>query len=191
MNTIVLMRHGETDANRNTVVQGRMDNPLNEEGRAQARRTGRFLARTGEKFDLVATSPLSRAKETAFLVASEFPLSPEIQVVPELTERHFGDYDGKKIDEEYARLVHSDAIPNMEKNAELEGRVEAALRNLCSEHPGERILAVVHSHVIKSVLVRLLPGFTYTSYLFNCSLNYLAFEDGVFTVLAHNVNPLS
>jgi len=68
--------------------------------------------------------------------------------------------------------------------------VEAALRGICEDHPGKRILAVVHSHVIKSVLVRLLPGFRYSSYLFNCSLNFLSYENGVFTVLAHNVNPL-
>lgn len=190
MTTIVLMRHGETDANRNAIVQGRTDNPLNEEGRAQARRTGLFLAKKGEVFDLVVSSPLSRARESARLVVSGFPFPTEVRVVPELTERHFGDYDGRKLDEEYFRLVNSDSIPHMEKNAVLEARVEAALRTLCEENPGKRILAVVHSHVIKSVLVRLLPGFRYSSYLFNCSLNYLSFEDGVFTVLAHNVNPL-
>lgn len=190
MNTIVLMRHGETDANRNTIVQGRTDNPLNAEGRAQARKTGLFLAQRREVFDLVVSSPLSRALESARLVVSGFPVSQEVRVIPELTERHFGDYDGKKLDEEYFRLVNSDAIPHMEKNAVLEARVDAALRAVCEANPGTRILAVVHSHVIKSVLVRLLPGFRYSSYLFNCSLNYLSYENGVFTVLAHNVNPL-
>ncbi|HOW38587.1 MAG TPA: phosphoglycerate mutase family protein, partial [Bacillota bacterium] len=64
MNTICLMRHGETDANKKFIVQGRMDNPLNDYGRFQAKRTGEYLVRNHEEFDLVVSSPLKRAYET-------------------------------------------------------------------------------------------------------------------------------
>ncbi len=78
----------------------------------------------------------------------------------------------------------------MEKNRDLEMRVFRALKTLCDRNPDKKILVVVHSHVIKAVLVKLLPDFTYTSYLFNCSLNYLSYDNGEFQVLAHNINPL-
>jgi broad specificity phosphatase PhoE len=190
MNTIVLMRHGETYANKKLIIQGRMDNPLNDTGRAQARQTGAFLKQRGEQFDVIVTSPLSRAWETAKIVSSELGYRKAVQTEPELVERNFGDFDGKKIDENYARVVVLDMIPNMEKNAVLETRVEQALRTLCETNPGKKILVVTHSHVIKSCLVRLVPGFIYTSYLFNCSLNYLTYDQGTFAVLSHNVNPL-
>lgn len=190
MNTICLMRHGETDANKKFIVQGRMDNPLNDYGRFQAKRTGEYLVRNHEEFDLVVSSPLKRAYETAKLVVAEFHSPKVILINSDLTERNFGDYDGKKIDEEYARLVTTDQIPNMEKNRDLESRVLHALQVLCDKNPEKKILVVVHSHVIKAVLVQLLPAFTYTSYLFNCSLNYLSYDQGSFQVLAHNINPL-
>jgi uncharacterized phosphatase len=191
MNTICLMRHGETDANKKFIVQGRMDNPLNDYGREQAKRTGQYLVRNHEEFDLVVSSPLKRAFETARLIVAEFSVPKPILVNSDMIERNFGDFDGKKIDEEYAKLVITDQIPNMEKNLDLENRVLNGLKSLCEKYPDRKILVVVHSHVIKAVLVRLLPDFTYTSYLFNCSLNYLAYDKGNFTVLAYNINPFN
>jgi broad specificity phosphatase PhoE len=183
------MRHGETDANHKLIVQGRMDNPLNEYGRLQAKRTAEYLIKNHERFDLVVSSPLKRAYETAKIMVDHFDFPKQVLINSQLTERNFGDYDGKQIDDTYARLVVSDTIPNMEKNADLENRVLTALQTLCESHPEKKILVVAHSHVIKAILVKLLPDFTYTSYLFNCSLNYLSFDEGKFQVIAHNINP--
>lgn len=191
MNTICMMRHGETDANKKFIVQGRMDNPLNDNGKDQAQRTASYLRKNHEEFDLIVSSPLRRAYDTARFIVAEYGSNKPILVNSNLTERNFGDYDGKKIDDEYSRLVTTDQIPNMEKNKDLENRVMTALKELCERYPDKKILVVVHSHVIKSVLVHLLPEFTYTSYLFNCSLNYLSYDQGVFQVLAYNINPLN
>jgi len=191
MNTICLMRHGETDANKKFIVQGRMDNPLNDYGRLQAKRTAEYLIQNHENFDLVVSSPLKRAYETAKIMVDLFSSPKQILINSQLTERNFGDYDGKTIDDAYSKLVVSDQIPNMEKNVDLENRVLNALKNLCEKHPDKKILVVVHSHVIKAVLVKLLPDFTYTSYLFNCSLNYLSYDRGEFQVIANNINPFN
>jgi broad specificity phosphatase PhoE len=184
------MRHGETNANKQLIIQGRMDNPLNDTGRIQARQTGAFLKRKGEQFDFVVASPLKRALETAEIVVSELGFHKAVQTDLDLMERNFGDYDGKPLDDEYMKLVVIDKIPNMEINAMLIKRVDNALRTLCETHPNQKILVVTHSHVIKACLVRPVPGFLFTSFLFNCSLNYLTYDQGTFQILAHNVNPL-
>ena len=66
--TIVLVRHGETDWNRDNRFQGHADPPLNDNGRAQARSLASELsART---YEAAYTSPLRRAYETAAIVAA-------------------------------------------------------------------------------------------------------------------------
>lgn len=189
MNEIYLVRHGETDANRNYVVQGRMDNPLNEYGKKQAHETGEYFVLHNIKFDLVISSPLKRAFETAKIINQAMKTSKPIIVHQDLIERNFGDYDGQKITDEYADLVKHGAIPHMELNPDLEDRIFGALKELCLKYPNKRMLIVTHSHVIKAVLVHLVPDFTYNSYLFNCSINRLLYKSRKFQSIEHNVNP--
>lgn len=191
VNDLILIRHAETDANRNYVVQGRFDNPLNEYGIRQAEQTGMFLKNRGEKFDLVFSSPLKRAFNTAKLILQGMQRSKPIIVHQNLIERNFGDYDGQKINDEYADLIRKGNIPHMEQNIDLEHRVFDTLTEICEKFPDRRILIVTHSHVIKAILVRLIPGFTYNSYLSNCSVNYLKYDQGEFTVDRYNINPFS
>ena len=190
MNMLCLMRHGETDANKKLIVQGRINNPLNETGKIQAQQAGKFLINAHENFDMIVSSPLVRALETANIIALAYGLNQQVLIWPDFTERDFGDFDGRVIDNEYAKRVVFDEIPHMEKNHDLENRIKNGLTALCQAYPNRKILIVAHSHVIKALLVNLLPEFTYTSYLFNCSLNYLKYEDGKYSVIAHNVNPL-
>jgi len=190
MNILYLMRHGETDANRNFIVQGRMDNPLNQTGMDQAKKTGDYLKANQEHFDLIVSSPLKRAYDTARIICKVLGDQKTVLTQFALTERNFGDFDGKKIDAEYAQKVVNDEIPNMEHNAELEERVFGALKDLCLHYPNKKLLIVAHSHVIKAVLVHLIPNFTYTSYLANCSINQLSYDGVSFKAIAHNINPL-
>lgn len=190
MTNICIIRHGETDANRNFIVQGRMDNPLNKNGIEQARKTGLYLRDNHETFDVFITSPLKRAFDTAKIIAQTLGQSKPVNINFDLIERNFGDYDGKQIDEDYQRLILSDAIPNIEKNHILENRVIGALDVIVRKYEGKNVLIVAHSHVIKAILIKFLPGFTYTSFLANCSINLLTWDNGVYTVLRHNINPL-
>ncbi|MBN2504736.1 MAG: histidine phosphatase family protein [Bacilli bacterium] len=191
MNELILVRHGETDQNRDFIVQGRIDNPLNDTGITQAKKTGAYLKAKNTNFDLVFSSPLIRAVDTAKLIAEVMDFSQSVIIDKNFIERNFGDFDGHKITSEYAAMIKEESIPNMEKHQDLERRVFEALKSVCQTYPDKRILIVTHSHVIKALLVRLVPEFTYTSYLANCSVNYLHYSQGDFSVLKYNVNPLN
>ena len=92
---IYLMRHGETDLNRALKMQGSVDEPLNENGRAQAAAAGEKIRQLGLKFDHVITSPLDRARETADL-ATGMERS-RVEIDPRIREMEYGPYEGKRI----------------------------------------------------------------------------------------------
>lgn len=190
MNIIYMIRHGETDANKNFIVQGRMDNPLNQNGINQAKKTGEYLKEKNEHFDLIVASPLKRAYDTAKIICNTLGDQKTVLTHSGFIERNFGDFDGKRIDAEYSSKVINDQIPNMEKNEELEKRIFGALNELCARYPDKKILIVAHSHVIKAILVRLLKDFTYTSFLSNCSINIINHNAGRYLVENYNINPL-
>lgn len=89
--TIYLVRHGETDWNRDRRWQGHTDVALNEAGRRQARELAEALRDAG--LTHASSSDLSRARETAQIVASTLGLS-EVSVDPRLRERAFGVFEG-------------------------------------------------------------------------------------------------
>lgn len=92
---IYLIRHGETDLNKHKILQGRSDHELNEYGRELARVTGKALKDV--PFDLVFTSPLKRAKETAQILISENEMAVKPTIIEEdrIQEISFGDFEGK------------------------------------------------------------------------------------------------
>jgi probable phosphoglycerate mutase len=104
--TIYFIRHGETDWNRDRRYQGQRDIPLNETGRAQARRNGEtlraFLPAIREAGFLA--SPLSRARETMEIVRSALDLPPEgYETDPRLMELSYGAWEGALQDDLRAR----------------------------------------------------------------------------------------
>lgn len=91
---LYLIRHGETDLNKQKILQGRSDYALNDYGRRLARLTGQALKNV--KFDVAYTSPLSRAKETAEILLRENQVSNPVLVEEErIQEISFGDFEGK------------------------------------------------------------------------------------------------
>ncbi|XMB72456.1 histidine phosphatase family protein [Mycoplasmatota bacterium WC30] len=190
MNDIILMRHAQTEANKNFIVQGRMDNPLNEDGIRQAFKTGVYFKENKVSFDMVISSPLKRAYATIKLVNKGMVLKRPIVLDKGLIERNFGDYDGKEINDDYYWMIKRGLVPNMETNEVLEKRVYSALTDICMKYPNKKLLIVTHSHVIKAVLTKLVAGFTWKSQLHNCSLNHLIFDDEKIKVLEYNINPL-
>lgn len=95
MTTLTLVRHGETDWNLGRRIQGSTDIPLNDTGRAQARATAlRLHDQLGADAPLVvASSDLSRARETAAIIATELDAAPPA-AYPQLRERGYGDAEG-------------------------------------------------------------------------------------------------
>ncbi|MDH2444447.1 histidine phosphatase family protein [Amnibacterium sp. CER49] len=147
MTDLVLVRHGETEWNRTNRVQGLTDIPLNETGRRQAREAGRRLA--AERWDAIVASPLSRAAETARIIADEVGL-PGVELVDALVERNYGEAEGMTGPEIDARW--GGRLEAQESREQVLERVKPALLALAERHPDQRVLVVSHGGVIGSVV---------------------------------------
>jgi broad specificity phosphatase PhoE len=152
--TLLLVRHGETDWNRERRYQGHADTSLNEEGRRQAVELAELLR--GERLDAVYTSPLRRASETASIIADLLGL--KARVLEELREIDVGDWQGMTVDEVQTRypdqldVAWRSGWPNGESHAELDARVLPALLDLGRRHAGDRVLGVTHAGPIRTAL---------------------------------------
>ena len=89
---ILVARHGETEANRQRLALGRADPPLTERGVEQAAALAERLATSG--IEIVFTSPLLRARETAAPIAAA--AGAEVVVDDRLVELDYGEWDGKQ-----------------------------------------------------------------------------------------------
>lgn len=185
LTTICLLRHGETDWNLAGRLQGREDIPLNARGREQARLSGRAL-RAG-RWDLMLTSPLRRAAETARIVGRTATV-PLLVAVPELVERDYGAASGMTRAEITARFPDG-VVPGEEDRAAVRERSLAALLSWVGRHRGARMLVVTHGGVISGLLTAVSGGTVTTppGGLGNACLNLLHHADGGWRVLAHNV----
>ena len=81
MTELCLVRHGQTDWNRLEIIQGREDNPLNALGRQQAEESAAFLSQ--EEWDVIVSSPLSRAVQTAQAIATACGIEHEAILLDE------------------------------------------------------------------------------------------------------------
>lgn len=155
MTTFTFVRHGQTDWNFQKRIQGTTDVPLNETGREQAREAGRALAarsQAGQRWDGIVASPLSRARETAEIVAEIVGL-PAPELVPALVERSYGEVEGLDAAGIAERFPDPLAeVPGRERRSEVVRRVLPALELLAEEHPGESLIVVSHGGVIASLL---------------------------------------
>ncbi len=149
MTLLYLVRHGETDWNLERRIQGATDIPLNATGRAQARDTGRLLAQ--RRWDAIVASPLSRALETARIIAAEIGLG-EPGIEPALVERNYGEAEGLTGAEVEERFPGGAPVPGRETREQVADRVVPALLAIAAAHPGEAVVVVSHGGVIRAVL---------------------------------------
>lgn len=149
VNTVVgLLRHGQTDWNIDFRLQGVTDVELNETGIAQAQTAAARLKI--EDWDFVASSPLSRAKVTAEIVAAKLQIE-EVQVLPLLLERSFGEVEGM-LYEDWKRS-HPDGIaPGGETEEQLHARTLELLDELLERYRGTRVLTISHGALIRKVV---------------------------------------
>ncbi len=155
MTVFALVRHGETDWNRTRRIQGATDIPLNDTGREQAAAAGRLLA--GRAWSRIVASPLSRASETAEIIAREAGLGA-IEHKPAFVERNYGEAEGLTGAELDARFPEGTDVPGRETREAVAARVIDGLHRLAEAHPGEAIIVVAHGGVIRSVLESVEPG---------------------------------
>jgi 2,3-bisphosphoglycerate-dependent phosphoglycerate mutase len=164
--TICVTRHGETDWNITGVLQGWIDVPLNDNGRKQALAMADAFKSSG--FSHVWTSPLSRASETASIVAGVLGLPSPIHCEG-LKERNFGRVQGMA-KQDLSVLhpgLHADILrrdpgcrfDEGESPDQFAVRVVKALHEIARRHPGERVLAMTHGWVMDVITrhVRQLP----------------------------------
>lgn len=146
--TLVLVRHGETAWNAEGRLQGQTDIPLNDLGREQARIAGAALA--GRSWDIVVSSTLGRAIETAELIGSELGLGLSDRM-SQLRERHYGKAEGHLV-----RDLPREEIDELLESAEPEDQVSRrgleALCSLLERHEGKNIIAVAHGTLIRLTL---------------------------------------
>ncbi|MFB9309848.1 putative phosphoglycerate mutase [Agromyces hippuratus] len=174
---IALVRHGETEWNRQRRIQGTTDIPLNDTGRLQAAETGERLA--GEQWDAVYGTPLSRAAETAQIIARTLEL-PEPELLADLAERAHGVLEGLDHAGRAAVEAQAATIEGLEPRSTVIARSTAALAGVAAAHPGGSIVVVTHGGVIHSLMLHLsdwtLPGTGYA--VANGSVHLVRFEAG-------------
>jgi broad specificity phosphatase PhoE len=160
---LLLVRHGQSTANAKGIWQGQMEFPISERGRVQAGLAGRGLS--GEPFEGVYSSPLSRAFETAEIIRDRARFAGEVVPVDGLSERHGGILEGHTWAEQEQRNPELAkkflAIPEEERWAlvgaetdeEVIARFEEALSSIRALHPGgSRIVVVSHGGVMRAFL---------------------------------------
>jgi broad specificity phosphatase PhoE len=183
---IYLVRHGQTNANKDKIIQGRTDNPLNQTGIEQAKSVGKYFKDKGLVFDYCVSSPLIRAIHTSEIILETMALDKEIDIHQEIIERDFGALDGQKIMDHYFEKVHNGLIEDMEKDHEIEERVMKYFNGFFKKYNYDNVLIVAHSHVIKSLLVNLVDDFEYDTYLKNASIQILERDQDI-KVLDYNI----
>lgn len=178
---ISTIRHGLTELNRDRRVGGRLDVPLIEEGRQQAAEARARM--DGTVFDVVVSSPLIRAIETAEIVTG-WPRE-RIEIDELCTERSFGAMEGIDPAEVPVRFPHVKYLhighvayslnpPGGESFDALHERAHRFLDGLLARHRGRRILVVSHQNFLQQlhgVLRGMDPYESLEHDILNCEMN--------------------
>lgn len=153
---ITLLRHGESVGNAESRWQGRADFPLTEKGRAQAKALAERWKKDKVKFDYVIASPLTRARETAEIIASALDLKIEFE--PLWLERNNGEFSGLTAHEVRQNFTHAhfttpyDPVgSDGEGDWELFLRAGLALHELLKREPA-KYLIVSHGGLLNQVM---------------------------------------
>ena len=187
MTAIILIRHGETDWNREQVFRGRIDVALNEVGLTQARAVQESLKDT--EIDGIYSSPLSRAFETATIVGENRNVA--VRGEEGLIDIDFGAWQGlshQKVKEEYKDLYETwlaqpDLVtfPDGESLKEVRIRSMESLEEVIKNNPGKTLALVSHRVVLKVLLCTIL-GLELSRFWYlrqdTCAINRVEYKDG-------------
>lgn len=162
MAKLFLLRHGQSEWNILNRVQGQEDTNLTDEGMLQARKAADRLY--SEDIDLIYSSDLKRAHETAKIVGERLDL--DVNSIKELREIHFGIWQGKELKdikmnhlEKYnlwRSEPHKFTLEEAESLLELQERMLKAVNSLIKDNPDKNILIVSHGTAIKTLILGLL-----------------------------------
>ena len=145
-------RHGQTDFNRNDIILGTTDVPLNETGLAQAKELAEQVSALGD-VDIIIASPMKRALTTASIVADRCGL--EIVTDERLREWDYGEYEGQPRYAEGFAENKLDFGVRMGKTGEslleLTHRVYSALDDITARYSNKNVLIVSHGGVCRVI----------------------------------------
>ena len=158
---IYIVRHGETENNKDKRLQGWLDAQLNERGRELARLTG--IGLKGVRFDAAFSSPLKRAYETAELILQYSNNHTDLSPDDRLKEINVGNWQGKSMrpedgevpEEEMNRFFHNTAsfsgFPNGETIVQLCTRTQEFLKELVGKEY-QTVLVATHATALRAML---------------------------------------
>jgi 2,3-bisphosphoglycerate-dependent phosphoglycerate mutase len=157
--TVFVVRHGQTDWNKEGRIQGGTDNPLNSTGREQAATMARTLAEL--KIDAVYSSSHQRARQTAAALEGRAP----VVAMDELRERFYGKFEGANdkdaaivADWNKRRFTWTDDMEGGEALENQARRAESALKTIRERHKDGGTVVIVGHGGINPLLVSLLLG---------------------------------
>lgn len=160
MLNIYIARHGQNLDNLQGILNGHRDEPLTEKGIEQAHQLAEKIKETGVLFDVVYSSPLSRAFETAKIISTTAGL-PQPQKEQLLIERDFGVMTGKKVADIEALcapdIIKADPViyflspEGAETFPDLMARGGKALDKIREQHQSGNVLIVAHGDIGKMI----------------------------------------
>lgn len=159
MTRIILVRHGETEWNKQGRYQGQIDTELSEEGYRQTELVAEALKDT--KIDVFYGSPLKRSYLTAQMIA-KYHGQPKVNIEPRFTEINHGEWEGllsTEVDNKYADMVqdwkdqpHTVHMPGGEHLDQVQQRSLAALNDIVNKHPDQTVLIAAHDAINKVIV---------------------------------------
>lgn len=184
MTLLAIIRHGETDWNVMRRMQGHRDIPLNERGRQQAARVAERLA--PETWDVLMSSDLSRAAETADIIAGRIGAVERV-FDPRLRERGLGRLEGSTPEERVQRWGENwhELDHGAESDEALFARAAGFLDETAARYQGKRLVVVTHGGWIKTLFAGLFPDLA-QGHPANTSLSMIRRGDGGWHCLMYN-----
>ena len=185
---VILLRHGESEANRQRIIQGHKDFPLSELGRKQAAEMGDFLAQNNYFFDAVYSSDLIRARTTAEIICKKLDINT-IKTDERLREFNLGIYQGRKNDDmtaednAYLQSCWKDElkrVPEGETLQEMKARIRSVFTDITTSNNSDAtILVVGHGGSLFHILDSTLHIYPENADWFeNCKLNEIVQKPG-------------
>jgi probable phosphoglycerate mutase len=176
MTQIGFIRHGITDWNVQRRAQGQTDIPLNDTGRGQAHALANRLK--SEEWDIIYSSDLSRAKETADIIADALGLT--VLTDQRLREMYCGEIEGTSIEDRITKWGKDweSLSLGVEADELIAARGTSFASYLTEKYPGMRVLVVSHGALLGRTLKQLIPHVDTEVHLNNTSITKLTLVSG-------------
>lgn len=151
---LILIRHGQTEANILRRLQGQSDGPLNALGRQEVERLGLALKNT--QIDVIISSDMIRARDTAAAIARYHNLP--VNTTPLVCEWNCGEWDGRPA-EEFIAIVKNLTIPIAELRppggetlTEVRARASAFVKDVTEKYPDKTVVLSSHGDFLRMVI---------------------------------------